>query len=51
MTTLADFYRRVWGSGAAGAAVRIKVLQGASIRDVTVRSIDRMDYFRPSKTY
>lgn len=51
VTTLADFYRRVWGSGAAGAAVRIKVLQGASIRDVTVRSIDRMDYFRPSKTY
>lgn len=51
VTTLADFYRRVWGSGAAGAAVRIKVLQGASLRDVTVRSIDRMDYFRPSKTY
>ena len=51
VTTLADFYRRIWGSGAAGAAVRIKVLQGASLRDVTVRSIDRMDYFRPSKTY
>jgi S1-C subfamily serine protease len=51
VATLADFYRRVWGSGAAGAAVRIKVLQGASVRDVTVRSIDRVDYFRPSKTY
>jgi S1-C subfamily serine protease len=51
VTTLADFYRRIWGSGAAGAAVRIKMLQGANIRDVTVRSIDRMDYFRPSKTY
>jgi len=51
VATLADFYRRVWASGAAGAAVRIKVLQGASVRDVTVRSIDRVDYFRPSKTY
>jgi len=51
VATLADFYRRIWASGAAGAAVRIKVLQGASVRDVTVRSIDRVDYFRPSKTY
>ena len=51
VTTLADFYRRIWASGAAGAAVRIKVLQGASVRDITVRSIDRVDYFRSSKTY
>jgi S1-C subfamily serine protease len=51
VATLADFCRRIWASGAAGAAVRIKVLQGASVRDVTVRSIDRVDYFRPSKTY
>jgi serine protease Do len=51
VTTLADFYRRIWGRGAAGAEVPLKVLQGSRVRDVTVRSIDRMDYFRPSKTY
>jgi S1-C subfamily serine protease len=51
VTTLADFYRRIWGRGPAGAEVPLKVLQGSRVRDVTVRSIDRMDYFRPSRTY
>ena len=51
VTTLADFYRRIWGRGAAGAEVPLKVLQGSRVRDVTVRSIDRIEYFRPSKTY
>jgi S1-C subfamily serine protease len=49
--TLAEFYRKVWGRGAAGTAVPLKVLQGAQVKDLTVRSIDRVDYFRPSKTY
>ena len=31
--------------------VPLKVLQGMEIRDVTVRSIDRVEYFRPAKTY
>jgi serine protease Do len=51
VTTLAEFYRRIWGRGPAGAEVPLKVLQGSRVRDVTVRSIDRMDYFRPSRTY
>ncbi|HEX5766839.1 MAG TPA: S1C family serine protease [Burkholderiales bacterium] len=51
VATLADFYRKVWGKGAAGTAVPLKVLQGARVRDVTVHSIDRIEYFRPSKTY
>jgi serine protease Do len=51
VTTLAEFYQRIWGRGAAGADVPLKVLQGARVRDVTVRSIDRVEYFRPSKTY
>ncbi len=51
VTTLAEFYRKVWGRGAAGSEVRLKVLQGAQLRDLTVRSIDRVDYFRASKTY
>jgi serine protease Do len=44
--TLADFYKRIWERGPAGAEVPLKVLQGAQVRDVTVRSIDRVEYFR-----
>jgi S1-C subfamily serine protease len=51
VTTLAEFYRKVWRLGAAGTPVRLKLLQGARVTDVTVRSIDRLEYFRPSKTY
>ena len=51
VTTLAEFYRRIWGRGAAGTEVPLKVLQGMRVRDITVRSIDRVEYFRPSKTY
>ena len=51
VTTLADFYQRVWERGPAGAEVPLKVLQGAQVRDVTVRSIDRVEYFRPAATY
>jgi S1-C subfamily serine protease len=49
--TLADFYKRIWERGPAGAEVPLKVLQGTQVRDVTVRSIDRVEYFRPSATY
>ena len=51
VTTLADFYRRIWGRGPAGTDVPLKVLQGSRVREVTVRSIDRVQYFRASKTY
>src|SRR5512134_2179397 len=51
VTTLAELYQRIWGRGAAGTAVPLKMLQGTRVRDVTVQSIDRIEYFRPSKTY
>jgi S1-C subfamily serine protease len=51
VTTLADFYRKLWGRGAAGIEVPLKVLQGMRINDVKVRSIDRVEYFRSSRTY
>ena len=44
--TLAEFYKRIWERGPAGAEVPLKVLQGAQVREVTVRSIDRIEYFR-----
>jgi S1-C subfamily serine protease len=49
--TLADLYRKVWARGAAGVEVPLKVLQGLEIRDVAVRSIDRLEYFRQRQTY
>lgn len=48
VTTLAEFYRRVWARGGAGVEVPLKVLQGSSIRELKLRSIDRNDYFRRS---
>jgi S1-C subfamily serine protease len=51
VTTLAEFYRKIWSRGAAGVEVPLKVLRGAQVRDVTVRSVDREQYFRGSKTY
>jgi len=49
--TLADFYRKIWSRGAAGVEVPLKVLRGTQIREVKVRSIDRVQYFRSSATY
>ena len=49
--TQADFYRKVWSRGSAGADIPLRVLQGIEVKDVTVHSIDRVDYFRPRTTY
>jgi S1-C subfamily serine protease len=51
VTTLADFYRQIWSRGAAGVEVPLRILRGAHIRELTVRSIDRGQYFAGSKTY
>ena len=47
----AEFYRKVWARGAAGSEIPLRVLQGIDVREVKVRSIDRMDYFRQKPTY
>ena len=47
----ADFYTKLWDRKRAGDVILLRVLQGADIRDVEVRSIDRVDYFRPVTTY
>ena len=51
VTSLADFYRKVWARGAAGVEVPLRVLQGMQTKDVTVRSIDRIEYFRQKPSY
>jgi S1-C subfamily serine protease len=46
----ADFYRRLWASGAPGVEVTLKVLKGADVVDVKVRSIDRAENIRKKPT-
>jgi S1-C subfamily serine protease len=38
---VADFYRRLWAAGPAGVSVRLRVLQGDRVRELSVRSADR----------
>lgn len=47
---LSDFYRRIWSSGAPGVDITLKVLQGAEVRDVKLRSIDRGEHIRKKPT-
>ncbi len=51
VSSLAEFYRKVWALGAAGVNVPLRVLQGVQVKDVTLRSIDRVDYFRARPSY
>lgn len=51
VASLAEFYRKVWALGAAGVDVPLRVLQGVQVKEVTVRSIDRVDYFRARPSY
>ena len=46
-----DLYRKVWGLGAAGVDVPLKILQGIDMRELKVRSIDRFQYFREKPVY
>jgi len=47
----ADFYRKLWASGDAGAVVMLDVLKGTEIKQLGVKSIDRNSYLRPRPTY
>jgi S1-C subfamily serine protease len=47
----AEFYRRIWGHGAAGSEIPLRILRGDTVREVKVRSIDRVKYFRQKASY
>lgn len=47
----ADFYTKLWNRARAGDVIHLRVLQGGDIREVEIRSIDRVEYFRPVTTY
>jgi S1-C subfamily serine protease len=42
-----EFYQRLWSSGEAGAPIVLHVLHKRSVRQLTVRSMDRMAFLRP----
>jgi S1-C subfamily serine protease len=42
-----EFYQRLWASGEAGAPVVLHVLHKKTVRQLTVRSMDRMSFLRP----
>ena len=48
---LADFYRKIWSLGPAGVDVPLSILQGTSMRDVSLHSIDRREHLRLGRTY
>ena len=51
VASLAEFYRKVWSRGTAGAEIPLRVLQGTQVREFKLRSIDRLEYFRARPTY
>jgi len=51
LASLADFYRKLWSRGAAGIEVKLRVLRGTETREVTLRSVDRLEYFRARPSY
>lgn len=51
VSSLAEFYRKVWARGEAGVEVPLRVLQGIQVKMVAVRSIDRLQYFRQKPSY
>jgi S1-C subfamily serine protease len=44
-----DFYYKLWSSGEAGCDVMLQVLHEKAVKQVVVRTADRMDYLRPWK--
>ena len=51
VNTHEELYRKLWSIGPAGVEVPLRLLQGADMRDVKVRSIDRYEYFKERPTY
>ena len=51
VASLAEFYGKVWSRGAAGTEIALRILQGTQVRELKLRSIDRLEYFRARPSY
>lgn len=45
-----ELFQRVWAKRHAGDEVPLKVLKGVEVKDITVRSMDHLAYYRPQST-
>ena len=48
---LADFYRRLWALGPAGATVPLEIARGSDVRKLDVPSMNRLDHLRLKSTF
>src|SRR5262245_6051640 len=48
---LADFYRKVWAQGSAGAGIALDVLQDSEVKRLNVRSMNRLDQLKLKSTF
>jgi S1-C subfamily serine protease len=48
---LADFYRKLWGQGSAGASIALDVLQDHQVNRVDIKSINRLDHLKLKSTF
>ena len=44
----AEFYHALWASGGAGNQITLQIWRAKTVREISVHSIDRMEYLRPS---
>src|ERR1700751_1865185 len=49
--SLADFYRKVWAQGSAGASIALDVLQDSQVKRLDVKSINRLDHLKLKSTF
>ncbi len=47
---LEAFYRALWGAGSPGVEVMLRVLQEGEVRQIRVKSMDRLDFVRRKPT-
>jgi serine protease Do len=50
-SSLADFYRKVWARGEAGAMVPLDVLRGGEAKRIDVPSMNRLDHLKLKSTF
>ena len=46
VSSMASFLREVWATGPAGVDVRIAIVRGSTVKEITVESGDRYDWLR-----
>jgi serine protease Do len=49
IASLEEFYGKLWSMGEAGILVPLRILQGSEVREINVRSVDRMEFVRPKQ--